>query len=152
MCIGTTHIERGVMSGFFQSFPFWFPLLFFYPFLSPLLLTNQAPMISIKGGTGTVFILSLISEDIRCTSWTLSLISSYLWVIYYCGFISSIALTVTLHHSLLKGSKTHTWCYPSWVWSLQLTMGLNKRNLWNWKNSIYSEFCKYDSYFGWIQL
>ena len=24
-------------------------------------------MISIKGGTGTVFILSLISEDIRCT-------------------------------------------------------------------------------------
>ena len=54
------------LSGFFQSFPFWFPLLFFYPFLSPLLLTNQAPMISIKGGTGTVFV-SLISEDIHCT-------------------------------------------------------------------------------------
>ena len=30
------------LSGFFRSFPFWFPLLFFYPFLSPLLLTNQA--------------------------------------------------------------------------------------------------------------
>ena len=42
------------MSGFF---------LFFYPFLSPLLLTNQAPVISIKGGTGTVLVLSLISED-----------------------------------------------------------------------------------------
>ena len=55
------------VSGFFQSFPFWFPLLFFYPFLSPLLLTNQAPMISIKGGTGTVSVLSLISEDICCT-------------------------------------------------------------------------------------
>ena len=55
------------MSGFFWSFPFWFPLLFSYPFLSLLLLTNQAPMISIKGGTGTVFVLSLISEDIRCT-------------------------------------------------------------------------------------
>ena len=54
------------MSGFFWSFPFWFPLLFSYPFLSPLLLTNQAPMISIKGGTGTVFVLSLISEDICC--------------------------------------------------------------------------------------
>ena len=53
------------LSGFFQSFPFWFPLLFFYPFLSPLLLTNQAPMSSIKGGTGTVLVLSLISEDIR---------------------------------------------------------------------------------------
>ena len=52
---------------FFHSFPFWFPLLFFYPFLSPLLLTNQAPMISIKGGTGTMFILGLISEDICCT-------------------------------------------------------------------------------------
>ena len=61
------HWEGGVMSGFFQSFPFWFPLLFFYPFLSPLLLTNQAPMISMKGGTGTVFVLSLISEDICCT-------------------------------------------------------------------------------------
>ena len=67
MRIGTTHIERGVMSGFFQSFPFWFPLLFFNPFLSPLLLTNQAPMISIKGGTGAVFVLSLISEDICYT-------------------------------------------------------------------------------------
>ena len=55
------------MSGVFWSFPFWFPLLFFYPFLSPLLITNQVPMISIKGGTGTVFILSLISEDIRYT-------------------------------------------------------------------------------------
>ena len=55
------------MSGFFQSFPCWFPLLFFCPFLSPPLLTNQAPMISIKGGTGTVFVLSLIPEDIRCT-------------------------------------------------------------------------------------
>ena len=66
----------GLMSGFsrvspfgwfFHSFPFWFPLLFFYPFLSPLSLTNQAPMISIEGGTGTVSVLSLISEDIRCT-------------------------------------------------------------------------------------
>ena len=55
------------MSGFFRSFPFWFPLLFSYPFLSPLLLTNQAPIISRKGGTGTVFVLSLISKDIRCT-------------------------------------------------------------------------------------
>ena len=55
------------MSGFFRSFPFWFPLLFFCTFLSPLLLTNQVPMISIKGGTGIVFILSLISEDIHCT-------------------------------------------------------------------------------------
>ena len=71
-------LERGVMSGFFWSFPFWFPLLFFCPFLSPLLLTNQAPMISIKGNTGTVFVLSLISENICCTSETLSLISSYL--------------------------------------------------------------------------
>ena len=35
-------------------------------------------MISIKGGTGTVFILTLITEDIRCTSWTLSFISSCL--------------------------------------------------------------------------
>ena len=67
MHIGTTCIETEVMSGFFQCFPFWFPLLFFYPFLSPLLLTNQVPMNSIKGGTGTVFVLSLISEDIRCT-------------------------------------------------------------------------------------
>ena len=56
-----------MLLGFFQSFPFWFPLLFFCPFLSLLLLTNQAPVISIKGGTGTVFILSLISEDICCT-------------------------------------------------------------------------------------
>ena len=55
------------LSGFFQSFPYWFPLLYFYPFLSPLLLTNQAPVISIKGGTGIVFVLSLISEDICCT-------------------------------------------------------------------------------------
>ena len=55
------------MLGFFWSFSFWFPLLFFYPFLSPLLLTNQAPMISIKGGTRTVSVLSLISEDIHCT-------------------------------------------------------------------------------------
>ena len=60
-------ISEGLLSGFFWSFPFWFPLLFFYPFLSPLLLTNQVPMISIKEGTGTVFVLSLISEDIRCT-------------------------------------------------------------------------------------
>ena len=59
--------QRWFLSGFFWSFPSWFPLLFFYPFLSPLLLTNQAPMISIKGGTGTVFILSLISEEICCT-------------------------------------------------------------------------------------
>ena len=59
-------VVRG-LSGFFQSFPFWFPLLFFCPFLSLLLLTNQPPMISIKGGTGTVFVLSLISEDIHCT-------------------------------------------------------------------------------------
>ena len=56
----------GALSGFFQSFPFWFPLLFFCTFLSLLLLTNQAPMISIKGGTGIVFVLSLISEDIHC--------------------------------------------------------------------------------------
>ena len=68
MYIRTTRIERGVMSGFFWSFPFWFPLLFFYPFLSPLLLTNQAPMISINEDTGTVFVLSLISKDICCTS------------------------------------------------------------------------------------
>ena len=44
---------------------------FFCPFLSRLLFTNQAPMISIKGGTGTVFVLSLIPEDIHCTCYTL---------------------------------------------------------------------------------
>ena len=55
------------LSGFFRSFPFRFPLFFSYPFLSPLLLTNHVPVISIKGGTGTVFVLSLISEDIRYT-------------------------------------------------------------------------------------
>ena len=49
------------------EFPLLVPLLFFCPFLSLLLLTNQAPMISIKGGTGIVFVLSLISEDICCT-------------------------------------------------------------------------------------
>ena len=65
------------MSGFFQSFPFWFSLLFFYPFLSPLLLTNQAPMISIKGGTGTVFVLSLISENICCTRQVIVFILGY---------------------------------------------------------------------------
>ena len=54
------------MSGFFWSFPFWFPLLFLLP-LSVSTLTNQALMISIKGGTGTVFVFSLISEDIHCT-------------------------------------------------------------------------------------
>ena len=70
MRIETTGIERGVMSGFFQSFPFEFPLLFFYPFLSLLLLTNQVPMISMKRGASTVFILSLISEDICCISRT----------------------------------------------------------------------------------
>ena len=64
---GPENVREDLVSGFFQSFPFWFPLLFSYPFLSPLLLTNQAPMISIKGGTGTVFILSLISEDIYYT-------------------------------------------------------------------------------------
>ena len=47
-----------------------FPLL--VPFivllsLSVSALTNQAPMISIKGGTGIVFVLSLISKDIHCT-------------------------------------------------------------------------------------
>ena len=95
----------GLMLGFFQSFPFWFPLLFFYPFLSPLLLTNQAPMISIKGGTSTVFILSLISEDIHCTRqvfvFTLehynlrisTVPAGHYLLIYHCGFISSIALT-----------------------------------------------------------
>ena len=62
---------------FFHSFPFWFPLLFFYPFLSPLLLTNQAPIISIKGGTGTVFVLSLISEDIHCTKQVFVFILGY---------------------------------------------------------------------------
>ena len=61
------HEFIGSLSGFFQRFPFWFSLLFFCPFLSPLFLNNQAPMISIKGGTGTVFILSLISENIHCT-------------------------------------------------------------------------------------
>ena len=55
--------EACSVSGFFWSFPFWFPLLFFCS-MSLLLLTNQVPMISIKGGTGTVFVLSLISEDI----------------------------------------------------------------------------------------
>ena len=63
----TSNVNTIKLSGFFRSFPFWFPLLFFYPFLSPLLLTNQVPMISIKGGTSIVFILSLISEDIYCT-------------------------------------------------------------------------------------
>ena len=66
------------LSGFFQNFPFWLPLLFFCPFLSLLLLTNQVPMNSIKEGAGTVFFLSLISENIHCTSRTLSFISSRL--------------------------------------------------------------------------
>ena len=46
-----------------------FPLLVPFIVLLPLsvLLTNQTPMISIKEGTGTVFILSLISENICCT-------------------------------------------------------------------------------------
>ena len=66
--MSTQRLMSGLMPGvipgdrFFSTFPFWFPLLFFAPFLSQLLLTNQAPMI-IKGGTGIVFILSLISED-----------------------------------------------------------------------------------------
>ena len=64
---GLVFLLFSVLSEFFHGFPFWFPLLFFYPFLSLLLLTNQAPMISIKRGTGTVFVLSLISENIRCT-------------------------------------------------------------------------------------
>ena len=81
-CRGRMHmmwrdVSPASLSGFFWSFPFWFPLLFFYPFLSPLLLTNEAPMISIKGGTGTVFILSLISEDIRCTRQAFVFISGY---------------------------------------------------------------------------
>ena len=53
------------MSWLFQTFPFWFLLLFIAPFLSPLLLTNQVPVISIRGA-GIVFVLSLISEDICC--------------------------------------------------------------------------------------
>ena len=116
MHIRTTRIERGVMSGFFWNVPFWFPLLFFCPFLPPLLLTNQAPMISIKGGTGTVFALSLISEDIYCTRQVFVfilghnklristvpaghylLLAPVFWVIYHCGFISSVTLTKRLH-------------------------------------------------------
>ena len=49
------------------EFPLLVPFIVLLPLLSPLLLTNQVPMISIKGGAGTVFVLSLISEDICCT-------------------------------------------------------------------------------------
>ena len=46
-----------------------FPLLVLLIVLLPLSVSALAylPMISIKGGTGTVFILSFISEDIHCT-------------------------------------------------------------------------------------
>ena len=44
------------------EFPLLVPFIVLLP-LSVSVLANQAPMISIKGGTGTVFILSLISED-----------------------------------------------------------------------------------------
>ena len=74
-----------LVSGFFQNFPFGFSSLFFSPFLSPLLLTNQVPMISIKGGTGTVFVLP---------AGHYFLLAPVFWVIYHCGFISSVALTV----------------------------------------------------------
>ena len=48
------------------EFPLLVPFIVLLP-LSVSALANQAPMISIKGGTGTVFTLSLISRDIHCT-------------------------------------------------------------------------------------
>ena len=63
-------LMSGVMPGVrvLPDFPLLVPFIVLYPFLSPLLVTNQVPVNSIKGGTGTVFILSLISQYI-CYTW-----------------------------------------------------------------------------------
>ena len=76
MRIGMTRIERGGDVRVLPEFPLLVPFIVLLP-LSPLLITNKAPMISIKGGTGTVFVLSLISEDIRCTGQVFVFILGY---------------------------------------------------------------------------
>ena len=62
----TTYTKCSASVRVLLEFPLLVPFIVLCPFLSLLLLTNQVPMISIKEGTDTVFILSLISEDIYC--------------------------------------------------------------------------------------